>query len=164
MLVAHLEHADDAESFRIQAVKSGAAVAHVEPGAVVGESPALGGITKDIDQLERFGVVDEAGAFAPGELDQAIPGNGQSFAEIARRQRPLRQHPPAFQIHLANRGLAVAAGALVEDAAVVDQTLGEGSAVVGILGDDPVAQARRRVVGGASRSVNERKKQEHARR
>ena len=72
-------------------------------------------------------VVDERDVRLPGELEQPALPLGQALGEVLGLDAPLLQHVAGLELHLAQRRLAVAAGALVEEAAAEDQALRVGS-------------------------------------
>ncbi len=83
---------------------------------------------------------------APGQRDQVAAPIDDAFAEQIGRQASALQHVAGLQLDLADRGMALEAGALIENAVLVEQALGKGGGVVRIGMHDLVALHRQ--IGG----------------
>jgi len=122
---------DHLKGLRVAQGDERAAVAHVQVLPVVAQAPALALVGVGRHLLERRQVVDEGGAFLPGELDQPVVNEGQPFGEVLLSDWDAADDLAGLRIDLAQRGLAVLPGALVEGAVMEQQALGVGGRVVG---------------------------------
>ena len=115
--------------------------------AVGGEAPAFAPVGELALQFEVLQPPDEADFRLPGELHDAVAEHGDAFAEEVSGEGELLENDAGFELHLAQSRAAVQAGAFVEEAVAVFQTLGEGFPVVGIGVDDLVGPLAREGAG-----------------
>ena len=118
------------QCFGIPETHFGGAVAHDDALAVGGQAPAFAGVGEFAFRVEGRQVVDEALLRLPGQFHQAVFPVHDAFAEILARDVALLQHFAGFQLHLADGGLLLQAGAFVEEAVQVEESLGERHGVV----------------------------------
>jgi hypothetical protein len=153
-----------AEARRVEDSQLSGAVAHPEVAAVLGQRPAFAGIGPAAFLAEVGAVPAEAGPALPGEADDVRAPIDDPLAEIFGRDRDGAEHLAILQPDLADRRLAVQAGALVELAVEEEETLGERHRIVRIFLHDPVGidrdLARRR--GGAGGEGGQRQEGEGA--
>ena len=118
------------EGFGIPEAQFGGAIAHDDALAIGGEPPAFAGVGKFAFGGETGEIVDESLFGLPGQFEQAVLPNDDAFAEILAGDVAVLQHLAGLQFHLANARFLVHAGALVEHAVAIEQSLGVRCAVV----------------------------------
>src|SRR5690606_8603326 len=103
---------------------------------VMGEAPALAGIGEGPDLLEIVALPDDAERVPPGEADDSVPPERAALAEHIGPHRPAAQQLAVLEAHHPQLGPADLPGALVDQLAIDEETLGEGSGVVRQGADD----------------------------
>jgi hypothetical protein len=94
------------EGQRIEKPQFVRTVAHDQVGAVRRQPPALAGIGKLLARSERRLVVNQRNVRLPGQFEQVVFENRDSFAEVFGRYIALLQHLAGFQLRFANRRTA----------------------------------------------------------
>ena len=116
--------------------------------AVLGEPPALAGVGQGAQKMKAEAVVDQGSVVLPGELDEGVAPVGEAFGEVFVRDLLELEDAAGFQVFHTQGGLAFDAGALVEMAVEVNETLGEGLGIVRVGVDDLVGVGRDGEGGG----------------
>ena len=108
----------------------------------MGQPPTLGRIGKGPDQFEGLLVDHKTDLRFPGQLVDLVIQDGDALAEEFIGQPHARQHLTGRRLDPTQGGLAVESRAFVKYIVFVDQPLGPGAGIMGIVGDDLVAVLR----------------------
>jgi hypothetical protein len=97
---------------------------------------------KRAEHAEAEAVVDQGDVILPGELDEGAAPGCEPFAEVVLRKGGVLQDLPSFEVHHAQRRLALETGAFIQMAVEIDQALCKCALVVRIGVDDLVGVVR----------------------
>ena len=134
-------HGDAAKFFQgggIPNTDLGTAIAHVDLPPVASEAPAFTGVLESAGLPEGLAVVNEADPILPGELQDAVFEDRDSFAEVDGGHIDLLQDFAGIGLYATQGGAVFETGALVEIAVAEFETLRECVTVVGKTFDDLV--------------------------
>ena len=125
--------ADGGERLGADEIELGAAVAHYQQAAVGGKTPPLAVVGKLAGTFERVFVVNKTEALPPGQDINIVPYRAAAFCENRLLHICSPHGDSVFQCHLAQVGLAVLSGRLIEPVIVKKQPLRIREGVVRIL-------------------------------
>lgn len=135
--VGDRDPADFAEGLGVEESQPLGTVAQDEALAVEGQAQTFTAIRERATRRRARAVIHEGDVRLPCQLHELVVPLGQAFPEMCGFKATLLDHFAGFEPDAAERGVPVAARALVEDSISIDEALSDRGRVVRIGQDRP---------------------------
>lgn len=122
----------------VEEAEGGGAVGEDKTFAVLGEPPTLACVGEGVEEVEGDAVINQRDVALPCELNKSAAPLGEAFGKVLAGNVLELEDAAGFKILHAQGGVTFKAGAFVEMAVGVDESLGKGLLVVRICVNDLV--------------------------